>query len=355
MNSDFNVSYEDGSGASGDYATDNVGIGRTMLEGLQFGIGYQSTTPEAVLGIGYVDNEAQQNLKQQSYPNLPQAMVNGGLIQTNAYSIWLDDLEASTGSILFGGVDTNKYNGSLQTLPVQKQSNEFSHFVITLSGLDLNNNGKSSNLSSGLPAPVILDTGSSITYLPTNLAQDIFQALNVQYIQSQSAGYASCGLTNQNISIDFKFSSITISVPISELVINPNQADDGDGNTFGSQQALCLFGITTAGDEVAVLGDTFLRSAYVVYDLDNNEVGLAQANFNSNTTNISEISSGSSGIPQATAVDNPIQASATQTGGARIVGSATSTSTSGATSMIKAPKSGVLCGIAAVMVVLLRL
>jgi hypothetical protein len=72
-----------------------------------------------VLGIGYTTDEAVVN-HQSSYANLPKAMVADGLINSNAYSLWLNDLDANTGSILFGGVDSDKYTGDLETLPIQK-------------------------------------------------------------------------------------------------------------------------------------------------------------------------------------------------------------------------------------------
>ena len=332
--SDFNVTYEDGSGASGDYVTDNVGIGGKTLNGLQFGVGYDSSTPEGILGIGYQDDEGLLARGGKAYSNMPMAMVDGGLIKSNAYSLWLDDLNANTGSILFGGVDTDKYHGSLQSLPVQKQNNVYAEFIVTLSGLTLQDGGKNSSLSTDLPAPVILDTGSSITYLPDSLAQDVFQALNVQYSESEGAGYASCDLVNQDITVDFVFSSVTISVNITELIINPSEADTGNGQVYQSEDQLCLFGITSAQGETAVLGDTFLRSAYVVFDLANNEVSLAQTNFNSTSNSITEIGTGTNSVPGATAVANPVQAAVTTTGGSRI-GPATSTATtkSGAAAM----------------------
>ena len=332
--SDFNVQYEDDSGASGDYVTDNVGIGGKTLNGLQFGVGYISSTPEGILGIGYQDDEGILAQGGKAYSNMPMALVDGGLIKSNAYSLWLDDLNANTGSILFGGVDTNKYHGSLQTLPVQKENNAYAEFIVTLSGLSLQNGGKSSSISTGLPAPVILDTGSSITYLPDSLAQAVFQALNVQYSESEGAGYASCDLANQDITVDFVFTSLTISINITELIINPSEADTGDGQSYQTQDQLCLFGITSAQGGSAVLGDTFLRSAYIVFDLANNEVSLAQTNFNSTTASVAEIGTGTNSVPGATAVANPIQAAVTTTGGSRI-GPATSTATakSGAAAM----------------------
>ena len=334
VSSDFNVTYVDGSGSSGDYVTDNVGIGGKTLNALQFGVGYLSSTPEGILGIGYQNDEGVIERGGKAYSNMPMAMVSDGFIQSNAYSLWLDDLKASTGSILFGGVDTGKYHGSLQSLPIQKENGQYAEFIITLSGLSLLNDGSSTSTSTGLPAPVILDTGSSITYLPDNLAQSVFQALNVQYDENQGAGYASCDLVNQNISLAFVFSSITITVPISELIINPANADTGNGQSYQSQDQLCLFGITSAQGSTAVLGDTFLRSAYIVFDIANNEISMAQTNFNSTTTSIQEIGTGANSIPDATGVASPVQAAVSTTGGSRI-GPATSTSTarSGAAAM----------------------
>lgn len=328
VSSDFNVSYVDGTAALGDYVTDNVAIGGASLQDLQFGIGYRSTTSEAILGIGYTIGEAQVNRNGgQPYPNIPQAMADAGLINTNAYSIWLDDLASSTGSILFGGIDSDKYTGTLQTLPVQRDAGQYRAFVVTLSGLNLNENGQSSSFSTELPVPAILDTGTTLTYLPVSLVSDIYDSLDIQYSRREGIGYTSCDRANDDATLDFTFSSVTISVPMSELIINPNEADDGSGNPYESEESFCLFGITaTEDDSFAVLGDTFLRSAYVVFDLENNEISLAQTNFDSNTTNVAEIGSGSSAIPGATSASKIVEATATATGARVATGTSTSAS-----------------------------
>jgi hypothetical protein len=157
----FNISYVDGSGASGDYVTDTFSIGETTLESLQFGIGYTSSSAEGILGIGYQINEVQVGRAgKAAYNNLPAQMVADGLIQSNAYSLWLNDLDASTGSILFGGVDTAQYTGSLQTLPVQKEEGYFAEFLITLTEVAIGNTVIASNQAQA----VLLDSGSSLTY-----------------------------------------------------------------------------------------------------------------------------------------------------------------------------------------------
>lgn len=324
ISSVFSISYVDESGASGDYATDTLILGNETLRDLQFGIGYVSTSPEGILGIGYTANEAQVNrIGDDPYPNVPQLMEDVGLIRSNAYSLWLDDLDASVGSILFGGVDTDKYHGQLQTLPIQSRSGEPSEFVITLSSMSVSIQGENTSLTPSLPTAVILDSGSSLTYLPNELTAAIYNALRIRYSARDGIAYASCSLADEDITLNFTFTSPTISVPISELIIDGTSASDDtearqSGDTSASPFELCVFGIAPAEGSSAVLGDTFLRSAYVVYDLDNNEISLAQTNFDSTTTRISEIGTGGDSVPDASPVSNVIQAQMTRPGGARI-------------------------------------
>ena len=78
------------------------------------------------------------------------------------------------------------------------------------------------------------------------------------------------------------------------------------GSSFDGWDSICMFGIGATGDfgittdQFALLGATFLRSAYVVYDLENGQLGLAQANLNSDEEAIVEITSG--GLPDVTGV-----------------------------------------------------
>lgn len=269
-----------------------------------------------MLGIGYPSNEVQVGVSGGSpYANLPKAMVNKGLIKSSAYSLWLNDLDANTGSILFGGVNTKKYHGTLETLPIQKIGGGFSEFIIALTAVALTNSSGTTNYSSSaLPAAVLLDSGSSLTYLPDVIVEMIFNDLGVTYDSSSGVGFMPCSSGSQNINVSYTFSSPTITVALSELLL-----DVGD-YSFNNGERACAFGIVPAGDSMSVLGDTFLRSAYVVYDLANNEISLANTNFNSTGNNVLEITTGSDSVPDATAVANPVTSVAAVGSGARIGG-----------------------------------
>lgn len=78
-------------------------------------------------------------------------------------------LDSNSGSILFGGVDTEKYEGDLSVLPIQidSQSGDISSFTVALSGISISNKaGKSQYSKTNLAIPVILDSGTTNSYLP---------------------------------------------------------------------------------------------------------------------------------------------------------------------------------------------
>lgn len=242
-------------------------------------------------------------------------MVKSGLIKSNAYSLWLNDLDASEGSILFGGVNTKKYHGTLETLPVQKINGGYSAFYIALTKVALTSSSSTKGYTSdSLPAAVLLDSGSSLTYLPNSIVKDIYDDLKVVYTESSGVGYVPCSLANKDTNISYTFSSPTIDVPMRELVL-----DNGD-TYFKNGERACVFGIVPTGGSSCVLGDTFLRSAYVVYDLANNEISLANTNFNATADHILEIGTGDDAVPGATAVANPVTSVVVGGSGARIGG-----------------------------------
>jgi len=295
INSRFTIKYKDGSGSSGDYVSDTVAFGSATLQNQQFGIGY----PALEVASSYYGGKP--------YPNIPQNLADEGIIATNAYSLWLNDLDANLGSILFGGVDRAKYMGELQTLPIIKTQGEYLEFTIALTALGAN--GKTGAIVNNIAVPVLLDSGTSLTYLPSNLASAIFSTVGGTS-SSRGIQVVDCRLGNSDATIDFTFSGVTIKVPLNELVFVNNYDRRG--------QPVCVLGILS-GDGTAILGDTFLRSAYVVYDLERNQISIAQTNFNATSTNIQEISA-NGGIPGATTVPNAVATGSASGGTGRIDG-----------------------------------
>ncbi|KAK2871774.1 hypothetical protein FQN49_002841 [Arthroderma sp. PD_2] len=309
VSNDFNISYVDGSGASGDYVTDVINVGGIRLEDFQFAIGHTSSSPLGVLGIGYEAGEAQVNrFGDEPYANLPAALVKAGHIRSNAYSLWLNDLNASRGQILFGGVDTGKFDGKLQTVPVLHTRNgEYNSLVVALTGVGIRTGSEGSTDSFPTqPVAVAMDSGSSLSYLPDSLAARVYNAVDAIFDPSNNLAFVPCSMANDDRKLVFTFSSPQIVVGMDELVIDLGPDANGNEATFSDGSKACVFGVAPAGESISILGDTVLRSAYLVYDLDNNEISIAETRFNSTETNILEIGTGEDSVPDATGVPNAV-------------------------------------------------
>jgi Eukaryotic aspartyl protease len=185
---------------------------------------------------------------------------------------------------------------------------------VSLSSLAVEKNGISQNITTfrGNPS-VLLDSGASLSYLPSDMVSQVLQALGSTSSTdplSDDDLTVDCEVGSKDISLEFGFGDVNgpvIQVPIRSLVATPDDTPTIDG---GSNQCLLLLAIGFDGDYV--LGDSFLRSAYVVFDLDNNKVSLAQTRYNVTTSNIVEIPKGPNGL--ASILSSAAPSSATATG-----------------------------------------
>ncbi len=326
----FNITYQDNSGASGDYISDVLTIGGVSINSLEMGLAKSATLITGLLGIGYDKNEASDGLASGSfvYPSIIDTMVSQGLIATKAYSLFLDDLESSTGSIIFGGLDTNKFQGELVSLPVVPehfQNGTAIYLDLSVNMTSFSVTGEAKNTTSLLDDntktsfvefPALLDSGTSLTYLPTDLAGNLF-ALIGAYDDTQSSGqvFVDCAVDTKSPDQTFNFgfggsagaSTATIKVPMSEMIFpltglfaTPSQYVPS-AKSLGYSQ-VCALGLQSGGSGPFLLGDTFLRSAYVVYDLTNNVIGIAQTNFNSTTASVTDFSATATALPSISGV-----------------------------------------------------
>lgn len=116
------------------------------MKALEMGLAYNSTLFTGLLGIGYSLNEASDSPEFEQnpfvYPNIIDTMVSQGLIGAKAYSLYLDDLQASTGSIIFGGIDSDKYHGNLLQIPIVPQTYQngtkvYADFAVALTSFSM--------------------------------------------------------------------------------------------------------------------------------------------------------------------------------------------------------------------------
>lgn len=256
-------------------------------------------------------------------------MVLQGVISTRAYSLWLNDLESPEGEIMFGGIDNAKFEGNLTILPLQASSNGVvDSFTVTFAGVNITGAGGREVYSAETNAPVILDSGTTLTYLPDDIANAIAEGVGA--ITNKAYGVVvPCDLAQTAGRFQFQFGNTNngpiINAEISQFVI-PFPSDVASPK-FRNGQTACRWGIRPSGDNPNLFGDTFLRSAYVVYNLEGSEIGIGQTVFNATNEEIQPITEASS-LPGATSTAAG-GATQTRSGPIRDTGIAAATSAAG--------------------------
>lgn len=313
----FNSSYGQGSGPIGVNVLDTVGIGSASLQSLQFGNAYDEPglislatgdNVQGIMGISFEAGEAQVAFERKKpYTNVVGALKEEGYINTMGYSLFLDSqgmrdsciarwfipilfrltltssflAEASSGSILFGGVDTSKYTGDLVSLDIVPPFVKGTppSMTVQLTGIsasysDADNVLHTASLTSDSLIPVILDSGTTDIQLSPPLVNAMSRFMGAVPIPANPGfGYVPCNLSTANASFTFTLGGahgVNITAPMSEMVF------DWQGDfTFADGTRACQIGVDAS--EPYILGDSFLRSAYAVFNLESKQIGLAQA------------------------------------------------------------------------------
>jgi len=321
----FEVVYINNDKATGDQVQDVLHIGgdgnqAIIIDDLQFGLVKETTVDTGILGLGYSSNES-------GHPSILDKLKSAGHIAARAYSLYLDDYSSDTGSLLLGGIDRSSFIGTIQTIDVIPiQPGNYGHFLVGLDSIVANFSASSSGTSQGLyesqvasSSPslcVALDSGTTISYLPLTLVQNIWTYFGVFNDTANSGvGLVDCTLATRSagLTIDFQFTNTgsvgiqgpVIKVPFREFILDnvKGSSSGGDINlppNLGFEQA-CAFGLLgSSSSSLPILGQNFLRSAYVVHDLYHHKIGLAQANLNVSSGVISISGDGGGSIVEIT-------------------------------------------------------
>ena len=266
----FDISYADNTFASGIWGHDTVRIGNLSVKDLSFAVANESSSDVGVLGIGLPGLEVTNDASGYTYENLPLKMKSDGVINKALYSLYLDIIEAEAGTILFGAVDHAKYEGTLETLKLRNTYEEYDYpvkFDVPVDKIAVNKDGKTSTVLSSTEG-VVLDSGSTLSYLRSEQIEKVADALDGVYRSDVMAYKVSCDYQDdKSITLDITFGSKTIKVPISDLILEAE---------YGSPCYLGLFPMSPSSTYI-LFGDNVLRSAYVVYDLEDKEVHIGQA------------------------------------------------------------------------------
>lgn len=280
-NTDFHITYGIGE-VTGKWGTDKLSIGGAAIENLSIGLAEKTDSAQGIIGIGRPQAEITSK-NGNKYANLPLKLYENGHIESPAFSLYLNDLNSDSGTILFGAVDHSKYSGKLISMDVSHPV----HYGVIVNSI------KATGIANGniinKPMTAILDSGTTLSYLPKDAMINLHTNLNANpsFTISQRY-YCDCNITD---SLVFNFQGQTLRVPSYQFLWPIEQFVNRYVASVAFPKNSCLVGFeqTPSGADYILLGDNVLRSAYIVYDPSSSRIALAQANFDKENSHIETI------------------------------------------------------------------
>lgn len=128
--------------------------------------------------------------------------------------------------------------------------------------------GETNVLNTTMPA--IVDTGTTLMIVPTEISSAIHKVIPGAEYDPMYGWRIPCAFADSSSteSINIKLGDQDFPLMLKDLVrARMSQPSNG----------LCYSGVAGASTPLVILGDTFLRNYYSVYDFGNARVGLAKA------------------------------------------------------------------------------
>ncbi|KAJ3321685.1 Vacuolar protease A [Boothiomyces sp. JEL0866] len=286
------ISYLDGSYIQGPLVEDVLNIGGKSIQ-QQFYLAKEDDSTEGyavdgILGLAFPT----------SSKTVFENLIGTSQILKQVFSIYYSK-DLQTGSLLLGGIDTNRFGGELLWNLVYGDnpsgSSPFSLWKTHLGNLTVAD--KSISLQKSFR--IIFDSGTSLSNFPMDVVEKINAALGFSHIPGQNITY---GIPCPNSTIPTSLPNITFGLDTGSLKFHPE-----DYIYFSSAisnkttQVYCtsaFIGRSNLTDS-AIFGNVLTQKLYVVHDLKNLKIGVAIANRNSSvSSNI--VAADSSNTPAGT-------------------------------------------------------
>ncbi|WWC91973.1 uncharacterized protein L201_006926 [Kwoniella dendrophila CBS 6074] len=263
----FGVQYGSGS-VSGTLSQETVSIANTNVQGQYFGAvnsessDFQGNPNSGVLGMAF--SSISSSGKSTYFENL----ISTKSVSSSLFGFHLTRRQAQGSQLCIGCYDSSKFTGSISWIPIISQT----YWSVSLTSFSTNN-GKSNALSQSLIGAI--DTGTTLIYVPTSIADSFYS----QIPNSQKADQFGQGFYQYPCK-----SSITISLGLNGKNFPMNTVDFNLGKTSSGSQ-MCIGAVLAVADgfpdNLAIVGDAFLKNWYSIYDYSNNvRIGLASSTNN---------------------------------------------------------------------------
>ncbi|OAX81257.1 vacuolar protease A [Emergomyces africanus] len=258
--SEFAIQYGSGS-LTGFVSQDTVRIGDLVLENQLFaeatsepGLAFAFGRFDGILGLGY-DTISVNKIVPPFYQ-----MMDQGLLDEPVFSFYLGDtnVDGDDSEAMFGGVNKDRYTGDLTTIPLRRKA----YWEVDLDAITFGN-----EVASLENTGAILDTGTSLIALPSTLAELLNKEMGAK--KSFNGQYTiDCAKRDALPELTFTLTGHNFTIGPYDYIL------EVQGSCISSFMGMDF---PAPVGPLAILGDSFLRRYYSVYDLGKDAVGLAKA------------------------------------------------------------------------------
>lgn len=249
---EFSISYGSGS-VSGVMNTDTISFAGMNLP-MTFGLA--NITSDDFLNFP-IDGILGLSLSRGDTPSFIDRVVASKALKSNIFGVSLNRMSdgSNTGEINFGSPDSTRFNGDLVYMAVDAGAS--GNWAIPMDNVGFG------STQSGLTGRLAyLDTGTSFIFCPPKDAI-AFHAL-IDGVKSDDNVTFHVPCTSAD-SINFTFGGTTFAVSTKDW-IGPEVNGVCTSNVYGR---------SVVGDTNWLIGDTFLKNVYAVFDVDKTRIGLA--------------------------------------------------------------------------------
>ncbi|XP_011366892.1 pepsin A [Pteropus medius] len=182
-----------------------------------------------------------------------------GLVSQDLFSVYLSSDDESGSVVMFGGIDSSYYSGSLNWVPLSSET----YWQITVDSVTLNGEA----IACSATCQAIVDTGTSLLAGPTTAISSIQNYIGASE-NSDGDMVVSCSAASELPNIIFTINGVQYPLPSSAYIL------ESDDECISGFQGMDL---PTSSGDLWILGDVFIRQYFTVFDRANNQVGLASA------------------------------------------------------------------------------
>lgn len=249
----FSISYGSGT-VQGSLVSDTFKVAGISVK---YTFGLASKTSSDFTSFAF-DGILGMSMKQGASDNFPKALFDGKKLEKNIYGIALNRAADGTnnGEIRFGATNSDKYTGDISYTSVKSEGDDW---CIQID--DMAYDGKRAGCGDVL---AYIDTGTSFVFGPSD---------KVKKLHAVIPGSASGdGLTytvpcDSKEDLAFTFSGVDYKLSSEDWISPKNNEGKCTSNIYGHEVVQGAW----------LLGDTFLKNVYTVFDRDQGRIGFAAA------------------------------------------------------------------------------